>query len=52
MNNNFKRNIDMTYNQASRAEIRATTGETLLMTAMVSFAPVALSVMTALGAAL
>jgi len=49
MNNTIKMNRDMIYAQSSRADVRATRSETLLMTAMVSFAPVTLCAIMLLG---
>ena len=52
MNNTIKMNRDMIYAQSSRADVRATRSETLLMTAMVCFAPFTLCAMMLLSSAI
>lgn len=49
MNNSIKMNHDMTYNRSSRSDMCTARSEALLMTVMVSFAPVALVAIMVLG---
>ena len=49
MNNTIKTNHNMIYNHSSRSDMRAARSETLLMTMMVSFAPLALIAIMVFG---